>query len=383
MSSGTSFAAPHVAATIALMLEAAPQLTPAQIKRILQLSATPMLGYSRYEVGAGYLNTYSAVRKAALGSPFGTFRSGLLNQGVTYSRGQLAGFNGEVASGSSYTTTLQMPEDTLWSLIQVAWVNGNAIGNNLTVTVARGTQTLTSEPASLLAGQGVQKTGVTLNEPAPGSWTITVNNTGSPTSAPQRFVGAIETIRASYGNLSDIAQLPQADQQAIKRALRTGSVTARSGGFGGNANVTRVDVARALMLGAGAHVPQQFPGSPSFADVSGDDNSLFVESVTNSPRGNLMGATGLYFNPQNNCDRLTVAIAVVKALGLEQLAQRWIGPNPGVADWSLVPQSARGYVAVALSRSLIRSRTNSFRVLDSMTRAELAWAASALQLATR
>jgi hypothetical protein len=137
------------------------------------------------------------------------------------------------------------------------------------------------------------------------------------------------------------------------------------------------------MLGAGAHVPQQFPGSPSFADVSGDDNSLFVESVTNSPRGNLMGATGLYFNPQNNCDRLTVAIAVVKAVGLEQLAQRWTGPNPGVADWSLVPQSARGYVAVALSRSLIRSRASTFRVLDSMTRAELAWAASALQLATR
>jgi serine protease AprX len=383
MSSGTSFAAPHVAATIALMLEAAPQLTPAQIKRILQLSATPMLGYSRYEVGAGYLNTYAAVRTAALGSPFGRFRSGLLNQGVIYSRGQLAGFNGEVASGASYTTTFQMPEDTLWSSIQVAWVNGNAIGNNLTVTVARGAQTQTSEPASLLAGQGVQKTGVTLNEPASGSWTITVTNPGSSTSAPQRFVGAIETIRASYGNLSDIAQLPQADQQAIKRALRTGSVTARSGGFGGNASVTRLDVARALMLGAGAQAPQQLPGSPSFVDVSGDDNSLFVESVTNSPRGNLMGATGLYFNPQNNCDRLTVAIAVVKAVGLEQLAQRWTGPNPGVADWSLVPQSARGYVAVALSRSLIRSRANSFRVLDSMTRAELAWAASALQLATR
>src|SRR5262245_59968849 len=62
--SGTSFAAPHVAGTIALMLQGNPSLSPDQIKQILQQTATPMLGYSRYEVGAGYLNTYAAVRAA-------------------------------------------------------------------------------------------------------------------------------------------------------------------------------------------------------------------------------------------------------------------------------------------------------------------------------
>jgi hypothetical protein len=170
---------------------------------------------------------------------------------------------------------------------------------------------------------------------------------------------------------------------AIKRALRAGMVTARSGGFGPNANVTRLDVARALMLGSGALVPQYLPASPSFADVPDDDNAVLVESVVNSPRGNLMGATGLYFNPQGACDRLTVAIAGVKALGLESLAQSWIGTNPGIADWNLVPISARGYVAVALSRNLIRTKATGLRVLDSMTRAELAWTASTLQKASR
>ena len=382
MSSGTSFAAPHVAATIALMLEAAPQLTPDQIKQILQATATPMLNYSRYEVGAGYLNTYAAVRKAATNARLGNFRGGLNNEGVSYSRSSLTGFNGEVAPGASYTTTFQMPKDSVFSTLQVAWINADAVGANLSVTASGGSQTLTSKPAALLAGQGVQKTGVTINDPAAGYWTITVTNTG-PTGAPQRFVGAIETITASYGNISDITRFSDADQQAIKRALRTGLVASHSGSFDGNATVTRLDVARAVMLGSGALVPQYLPASPSFADLPADDNAVFVESVVNSPHGNLMGATGLYFNPQGACDRLTVAIAVVKALGLESLAQAWDGTNPGIADWSVVPDSARGYVALALSQNLIKPRANELRPFDSMTRAELARTATSLQLAAR
>ena len=384
MSSGTSFAAPHVAATIALMLEAAPQLTPDQIKQILQATATPMLGYSRYEVGAGYLNTYAAVRKAATNARLGNFREDLTNQRVTYSRSSLAGFSGEVAPGGSYTTTFQVPEDSAFATLQVAWVNAGAVGANLSVTVANNSRTLNSKPAGLLAGQGVQKTGVTINDPDAGAWTLTVRNTGSPaTTPPQRFVGAIETIVASYNDISDISELPSADQQAIKRALRTGLVRARSGGFGGNATVTRVDVSRALMLGSGGLVPQYLPATPSFLDVPADDNAVFVESVVNSPKGNLLGATGSFFNPQGGCNRLTVTLAAVKALGLESAAQAWTGTNPGLVDWSLIPDSARGYVALALNLNLIKPIASSLRPFDYMTRAELAWTAAALQQATR
>src|SRR5207249_4839225 len=62
---GTSFSAPQVAGVIALMLEANPNLSPAQVRDILQRTATPLPSYYMYEVGAGMLNAQAAVLEAA------------------------------------------------------------------------------------------------------------------------------------------------------------------------------------------------------------------------------------------------------------------------------------------------------------------------------
>ncbi|WP_392455245.1 S8 family serine peptidase [Chryseomicrobium aureum] len=59
--SGTSMAAPHAAGIIALILEVDPTLSPAEIKDLLQQSATPMPGYETWEAGAGYVNAYQAI----------------------------------------------------------------------------------------------------------------------------------------------------------------------------------------------------------------------------------------------------------------------------------------------------------------------------------
>lgn len=62
--SGTSMAAPHVAGIVALLLDANPSLTPAQVKAILEDTADLMTGYEAWEVGAGFVNAYDAVTAA-------------------------------------------------------------------------------------------------------------------------------------------------------------------------------------------------------------------------------------------------------------------------------------------------------------------------------
>lgn len=64
--SGTSMAAPHVAGAVALMLEINPELTPLEIKAIIEDTATEMPSYANWEVGAGYINVYEAVKQALI-----------------------------------------------------------------------------------------------------------------------------------------------------------------------------------------------------------------------------------------------------------------------------------------------------------------------------
>jgi serine protease AprX len=106
--SGTSFSAPQVTGTIAMMLDANPSLTPAQIKNILQSTATPLPPYLRYEVGAGMLNAHAAVLKAAF------------PQQARYVNDPLRMFSGTVPLGllgllDSSTSNVNIPPPTVES----------------------------------------------------------------------------------------------------------------------------------------------------------------------------------------------------------------------------------------------------------------------------
>jgi serine protease AprX len=59
--SGTSMASPVVAATVALMLQANPSLTPDSVKSILQFTAETSKHYDELTQGGGFLNARAAV----------------------------------------------------------------------------------------------------------------------------------------------------------------------------------------------------------------------------------------------------------------------------------------------------------------------------------
>jgi serine protease AprX len=67
--SGTSMAAPAVAGTVALLLEANPRLSGATVKAVLQFTAQQLPNTDVLTQGAGYLNAVGAVRLAQLINP--------------------------------------------------------------------------------------------------------------------------------------------------------------------------------------------------------------------------------------------------------------------------------------------------------------------------
>jgi subtilisin family serine protease len=88
VASGTSFAAPMVAGTVALMLEADPTLRPTEVKAMLELTASDAGDPTLLSQGAGELDAAGAVRLAAwwhAGGPAPTTSDTLSGEAVPWS----------------------------------------------------------------------------------------------------------------------------------------------------------------------------------------------------------------------------------------------------------------------------------------------------------
>lgn len=378
-SNGTSFSAPQVAGAIALMLEANPNLTPAQIKDILQRTATPLPPYYTYEVGTGMLNVHAAVLEAAFPTRrIGTWRGTVDRDQVEFANDVPVTFSGIVEPGKTSETALAIPEGALSAAIQVSWgplwsTNDLALAVYDQIGVMRGQANTLN-----LTGINGKREGLTLLRPATGTWKVGVRNTFGGFSTPQQYYGLLQVGRANYVQMTDVSTLSPSLRDDIYQTLRSFTMWPMGEQFRANFPISRVDLAAAMVQSA--RVPQYLPGRSNYSDVTDAATMLFVESCQTSPQGALFydALAGGDFKPTSNATRLAAAVVLVRASGLRAEAEAKAGTPLPYLDASSIPSALRGYVAVAVAKGLIQA-DNSFRPKDSFTRGDLARAIAAIQ----
>lgn len=382
---GTSFSAPQVAGVIALMLEANPNLTPAQVRDILQRTATPLPPYYMYEVGAGMLNAQAAVLEAAFSQRrFGGFR-GAAYQGQVSFANSTQKFSGNASPGSNSDSSLNIPANTLLASVQVAWGDMLSPTNlNLALIDANGTQQASASDANAPGLTGHRQRAL-VTAPAAGTWkarvataagtlpysTVVANTGGQPWA--QSYTGVLRTTVANYPALADLAGLDSSSIGEINHAFRSLTLAPVGSRFRPSFAVSRAGLAAALVQGA--RVPQYLPAQSSYSDIRDRSTMLFVESAQASPNGPLfpLTSTGGAFQPDAAADRLTAAVALVRAAGLRQQAESETY-TLNYTDAASIPSSLRGYVAVAVQYGLIRTQGATFNPQGSFTRLDLAHA---------
>ena len=374
---GTSFAAPQVTGTIALMLEANPDLTPTEVRDILKRTATPLAPYYAHEVGAGMLNAHAAVLEAATARRIGTWRATMDRGQVSFIRDPLASFTGTVVPGTTFEKTFQVPTDSLFASVQIGW--GPLLSlNDLSLSIYDSAGNLRARANSLnLPGLTGKTERVVLNLPSAGTWRIKVRNT-LPLGTPQAFSGIVEINRASYRPLLDSGSMSTTLRKEVNQNLRSYSMFPIGQKFRPGIVVSRADLASALVLGAA--VPQYLPAAPSYLDVQDLPMKAYVESAQAAPSGALFTdvVEGGTFRPTDGVTRLVAAIALVRAAGLRQEAENTIvTPLTFLDVWS-IPAQYRGYAALAVQKGLIQSGSF-FRPQDAFTRGELAHALTLIQ----
>src|SRR5262245_45394732 len=386
--SGTSFSTPQVTGAIALMLDVNPSLTPAQIKDILQRTATPMPPYNRYEVGAGMLNAHAAVLEAAYSARrMGMFRASLDHQQARFVNDPLRMFSGTVPLGvlgllGFYTANIDIPQNSLMASVQVAWgpeTSINDLSMQLSDPSGRARRVVNTLNLPVFTGRRERDL---IKNPAPGTWSVKLTHTLIGT--PQAFTGTLETTHAEYPPLSDISGLTTASKVDVYQNLRSFVMATSGNSFRPQFTISRYDLASALVVGG--RVPQYMAGAPRFTDVTDKVTRNMVESVQSAPGGPLFtdAPLGGSFRPNDRAARLTAAIALVRAAGLRSQAESLAGTSIPVTDAASIPSSLRGYVKLALDRGLMTADGGVFRPNDAMKRFELAKAMAGIaRLATQ
>jgi serine protease AprX len=376
---GTSMATPFVAGVVALMLEADTTLSPDEVKQILRETATRMPGFEDYEAGAGYVNAYAAVDKVVnRNKAYGVVNNPSFNAGLTVA---------PLLPHETFEIDFDYVEETTQPAPTNAYPFDVAPGVGLLhVRVDFGTTAITAETGNVFflilrdpdgndidSGASLPvldspRREILLKNPKPGRWVawISAGYLGGvvPATVPERVNGLIKRYSVTLDPVPDIAG--HAAEGAIITALASRLMdTFPDGTFRPDTNVTRADFARVLALTT--PVRQSVGASPRFSDVSGEIG-LIAEAVTANgstlrdwdftPAG--MMSAGSTFNPDAAITRLDVAVAFVKAIGLDAVAKAAANTvvtsgGQALTDNEQIPAALRGYVQIALDRGLLEA----------------------------
>lgn len=366
--SGTSMAAPHLAGIIANILEANPSLSVDEVKSILERTATPLATYDQFEVGAGLANVHAAVDLAFNPQkPYGNL--GFTGKGFAVQRQDGGSFQGTLPARSSTTHTFSVPANARFTFVQLDWDgavgedevifdNTNIAINDLALTVLLGGSQVASSNATNLAALFGSREAVKLEFPVAGTYTARISSglsgLGQPLDQPYRVT--VTHFVYDPNQLSDIAGLDDPARIKALRLVYDRIVSGDGGVFRPDSALTRMELGRALMLGA--RVMQYLPNQPGFADLTpGSSEALMAESLK---RDGVMGLDGPMFGPSALVARLELAIASVRALRLDAQARALANTDVTsggqvLVDNAQIPGALRGYVQLALDRGVLQA----------------------------
>jgi serine protease AprX len=392
--SGTSMATPFVAGVVALMLDADPTLTPDEVKQIITDTASRMPGREEWEVGAGYVNAYAAVdkvfnRSKAYGSNFThNFNARFTVSGpdperthVDYDPTGLPCAAGDQNCTSVNAHYFNVEDnmsvlDIFATFTNLATSDGNTIG--LIATDPQGNKYSSGISIPILDSPSRE---ILVKNPAAGKWLLevrgvrgltTLPNVSLPTSGAAAPGPVDIQITQQMFTLDPIADIQNHPAQAqIETVLKSRMMDTEADGlFHPEDAVTRGDFAQLLYLNT--PLRQSVGSSPKFTDVA-PDLAPIAQAVTASgstlrdwnfaPAG-MMSASGSLFNPSGTVGRLDMAVALVRALGLDADAKskagsvvtvQYNGQTIVLSDNADIPTASRGYVQDALDRGLLQA----------------------------
>ena len=363
--SGTSMAAPHLSGVVANLLEADRTLTPDEVRDILVRTATPLATYDEFEAGAGLANVHAAVDLAQNpGKAYGNF--GFAGKGLALSRQDAPAVSDTIAANSTKEHTVALPPNARFAFVELNWGasagegeavvdNTRLVANDLELTVLKDGQPVASSTALNLGGLFGAREGVKLEFPAAGNYTLRVEagEFGAGVAADQPYTINVRNYLYNPAEV-DFSGLDPAARTAALRLVYDRVMSADGGLFRAEDVLTRMELGRALMLGA--RVPQYVPNKPSFTDLAaGSPEALFAESLR---KEGVMGLGTTAFGPAAQVNRLDEAVALVRALRMDKEAKQLAGTTvttggKPLTDNADIPTPLRGYVQIALDKGLL------------------------------